>query len=127
MRSAALRRDGATGECELRTRFAGLSLAKYRGAPPRTRFGPRRTRDFSDLVGSFAEQRRFRRSSRSPRSPSNHRSHPGTVAGYPSITVPGGVRAMRNPPRIPGRALAVLLELLQMLHLVTDGVNIHKM
>jgi hypothetical protein len=32
--SAGLRRGGATGQCELRTRFAGESLAKYRGAPP---------------------------------------------------------------------------------------------
>jgi hypothetical protein len=76
MRSAALRRDGATGECELRTRFAGLSLAKYRGAPPRTCFGPRRTRDFSDLAEAAAEQRRFRRLSRPPRSPTEPSAAP---------------------------------------------------
>jgi len=41
--SAGFRPPAATGRCELRTRNFGLSLAKYRAAPPRTRFGPGRT------------------------------------------------------------------------------------
>ena len=40
--AAALRRGGATGGCELRTRFAGESLAKCRGAPPPYPFRPRK-------------------------------------------------------------------------------------
>jgi hypothetical protein len=58
--------DPLRERCELRTRIRALSLAKYRGAP-RIRFGPRRTRDFSALVGSSVERRRFRSPSRHPR------------------------------------------------------------
>jgi len=57
-------RRAATGGCELRTRNQGLLLAKYRGAPPRTRLRPGRTRSFNDLAEASARQRRFCSSSR---------------------------------------------------------------
>jgi hypothetical protein len=55
--SAGMRRGGATGQCELRTRFAGLSLAKYRGVrPPVSVFakeGPRSLECKSTNVSRF--------------------------------------------------------------------------
>jgi hypothetical protein len=47
------------GQCELRTRNHGLSLAKYRAAPPLTRLGVGRTRNLSELTEASARQRRF--------------------------------------------------------------------
>jgi hypothetical protein len=55
--SAGLRRYGATGGCELRTGFAGESLAKYRGPPARYGSRPVRTRDFNCLAKEPAERR----------------------------------------------------------------------
>ena len=56
--------ESATGRAKVRTRNRALSLALYRAAPPRTRFGPGRTRDFSGLAGATAEWRTFRSTSR---------------------------------------------------------------
>jgi hypothetical protein len=62
--SAAFRRSGATTGCELRTWNFGQSLAKYRTAPPRTRFRPGRTRLLNGLAEQSAEWRTFRSPSR---------------------------------------------------------------
>ena len=48
--SAAFRLSSATGRCELRTRIRGLSLAKYRAAPPRISIRQGRTQ--ISLTGS---------------------------------------------------------------------------
>ena len=55
-----MRRVGANCEPGIR----GLSLAKYRAGPPRTRLSPGRTRDYSDLAGRSPRWRKFRSPSR---------------------------------------------------------------
>ena len=62
-KSAGFRLSVGRVRAKLRTRIHGLSLAKYRAAPPRTRFAPGRTR-FQRLRGSASQRRRFCNSSR---------------------------------------------------------------
>jgi hypothetical protein len=72
--SRGFRAVSATGKCELRTRNRGLSLAKYRRAPPRTLLRPGRTRVFSVLAEATARWRRFCSSSRPAEATSKHQA-----------------------------------------------------